>query len=973
MLDLSRILVRMFHKNWSDKGFLCVLCFALTTFCLKAQVYPFQEIGLEQGLPSNRINDFIEDSRGFYWLATEGTGLVRYDGYDFKTYQQASQPSRLLVSAVQEDSNGNIWAALEEGLMKFDGKSFEEYELGKGQKIRHLTIENTEIVVSTNKNRIWKLVESQWEEIKFTSSSTIHDILLHKANIWVATTKGLFLFKENTLEQLDSNEAFSLAFSEDGVHVTQTGQLTHYNITGKRIASIPSEVQFIYSRGDKFCGLSKKSELVLNVNKKPIFLSEENGLPNQNFKACYIDKYGVLWLYGSKGLVKLESMALRLYTDFKEASSNQINAVHKTYGGVILGGHSSGLLEIKDGEEKVLDASNGFPYGLTLAIEEFENDLWLGTEAGLIRGKNETFKRVSLPSFSGDFVFTLKAVGGKLWIGLGGGLLSYSNGRFINVSKQFDLPPATVYSITKSKNDNSLWCATFTEGFFRKKENSWEVIKELNGNRLDSLRFSCFAAVSENEIWAGTLTEGVFHLTETGINHISPEEINFAEINSLDIDDNGNVWMGTNKGLIQVNEKGEIQDGPVLPNHLFIKASGQAIKIINNQLLLGTSEGLEVLDLTEYNKRREAPRVILTDVKMFLGANTNFASYGLDSIPYTLVPSQVKLPHDLNFLSFNLAGLSSFEKNKLRYRYRLIGQSDDWTYAGDRREAVFPGIKPGKYTFEAQVSRVNEAWNSNVLAYDFKISSPIWARWWFITLLAVIVGSLTFLFIYDRIKRVNQRLRLENDLMEMERKALRLQMNPHFIFNALDSISSFIFKKDPEKAVRYLNNFAKLMRLTLESSMEHLHPVETEVSILKNYLELEKLRFQGKFDYEIEMDEEIDYDVGIPPMLIQPHVENAILHGLKPLESNGRLDIRFILDDMMLQVEIEDNGVGRKRAKELQKRKDHRSMATQINKDRIRLLKLAVNDSIEIQILDKKDENSALGTKVILRLPAENI
>ena len=175
-------------------------------------------------------------------------------------------------------------------------------------------------------------------------------------------------------------------------------------------------------------------------------------------------------------------------------------------------------------------------------------------------------------------------------------------------------------------------------------------------------------------------------------------------------------------------------------------------------------------------------------------------------------------------------------------------------------------------------------------------------------------------------------------------------------------------------AVRYLNNFAKLMRLTLESSMEHIHPVETEVSILKNYLELEKLRFSGKFDYEIEVDEELDYSVGLPPMLIQPHVENAILHGLKPKKSQGFLKISFVLDDAILCCTIEDDGIGRDKAKELPNKKAHRSMATKINRDRIDLLRKSVDDVVDLRIEDKfNQQGEATGTKVMIRLPAQEL
>ena len=294
-----------------------------------------------------------------------------------------------------------------------------------------------------------------------------------------------------------------------------------------------------------------------------------------------------------------------------------------------------------------------------------------------------------------------------------------------------------------------------------------------------------------------------------------------------------------------------------------------------------------------------------------------------------------------------------------------------WLVDGEGRQCFLTFLQ-ASYEFQAQVTRPGEAWGEDdAPVYSIQNHASHLARDGGLYCLALLLigGIVILVYPTDRLERINQRLAPgEYSLMDMERKALRLQMNPHFIFNALDSISSFIFKNDVEQAVRYLNNFAKLMRLTLESSMEHLHPVESEVSILKNYLELEKLRFQGKLEYEIEVSDEIDFDVGIPPMLIQPHVENAILHGIKPKEDKGKVSIRFNLEGDSLICEVEDDGIGRARSRDMQKRQDHRSMATQINRDRLELLKKSLGGEVEIQIIDKKEPT---GTLVRISLPAE--
>lgn len=939
-------------------------------------MYLFEQIGLEDGLPNNRINDMIEDSRGFIWLASDGGGLIRYDGYEFKSFSQNAQNSDLLAYSLKEDGEGNIWIGLENALLKFNGKTFERINLPSNSKLKKMSVyDDGRIIILSQKGELSQY-KKEWKTLKY-SNSEVFDFDVFQNKLAFSNSQGLFVSSEISSQIIDSISVKKVRFIANEVFALGKDELRIYTGDGKLKRRVAKKFQDLFSRGKEFVGLDSKRNLLVGNASYFREIGLDNGLPELEYRGVYQDSYGVIWLFGNKGLVKLESLAVQVFEDFNGTTNNQINSVHIGDDEKVYAGYSQGILSIDTLEANLRNVDNGYPFGLTLTIEEYDDAIWFGTEAGLIKKIGGNFEKVNLPgSQFGGYIFTMKSALSKLWIGSGSNLYSYSKLGFQNITKLESLPPASVYSISKASQDNSLWCATYTQGFFRLHDGQWELLKSLHGIQLDSLRFSCFAAVSKDEIWAATLNEGLFHLSKDGFEKISLKDLAYAEITSLELDENGNVWAGSNKGILKINSDKQVINLSELMGFKGRPNAVQATTLKENKLVAATSGGIQFLDLKRYLEPRKDPKIAIIGVKMFLSDSNYFSEYAKDSLAYSFVPSDLILPHNLNFLSFNLAGLSSFEQNKLQYRYRLNGESSNWTFANDRREAVYSNIKPGTYVFEAQVKRLDEDWNEDSLKYSFKILTPVWERWWFIVLAIVLVLLATILLVKTRFERKQKRLELENNLLDMERKALRLQMNPHFIFNALDSISSFIFKKDPEKAVRYLNNFAKLMRLTLESSMEHLHPVETEVSILKNYLELEKLRFQGKFDYSIDLDEEIDYDIGIPPMLIQPHVENAILHGLKPMQSGGQLDLRFILDDDedLLIIEIEDNGVGRKKAKELNRKKDHRSMATQINKDRLKLLKMNKNDKIDIEIIDKLDEiENSLGTKVVIKLPAENI
>ncbi|MBN2173467.1 MAG: histidine kinase [Bacteroidales bacterium] len=217
------------------------------------------------------------------------------------------------------------------------------------------------------------------------------------------------------------------------------------------------------------------------------------------------------------------------------------------------------------------------------------------------------------------------------------------------------------------------------------------------------------------------------------------------------------------------------------------------------------------------------------------------------------------------------------------------------------------------------------------------------------------------------------KLRSSQQTLLLQQRLLRTQMNPHFIFNSLASIQNSIINEEPHKASKYLARFSKLVRHILDSSVEEFVPLEQEISTIENYLELQKIRFPEKFDYTIEVDERLDTESAqIPPMLAQPFIENAIEHGVKHKESKGNINVRFKLKEGMIELEVEDDGIGRQRAQEILKQQDnnHKSLATSIVSDRIKILNKRMKKKISMEIRDLLDNfNEASGTLVYLKIP----
>ncbi|GGD31687.1 tetratricopeptide repeat-containing sensor histidine kinase [Flavobacterium orientale] len=244
----------------------------------------------------------------------------------------------------------------------------------------------------------------------------------------------------------------------------------------------------------------------------------------------------------------------------------------------------------------------------------------------------------------------------------------------------------------------------------------------------------------------------------------------------------------------------------------------------------------------------------------------------------------------------------------------------------------------------------------------------------FIALLTLLIIGIAFLF-YNRFQ-LKKTLTLQKELAEYEQKALHLQMNPHFVFNCLGSISSFIVQNGTDSAIKYLSKFSKLMRLTLEYSKESLIPIDKEMESLQNYLELEQLRFNNVFDFKITKSSDIEDDMAIPPLLLQPFVENAIIHGLIPKKENGTISIDFSLDKENLICTILDDGIGFEKSKEIKENlvAIHKSMALDITKKRLEMMEASTAQKAKVEIKEIKDnEGEIQGTKVVLNLPIQYI
>ncbi len=228
--------------------------------------------------------------------------------------------------------------------------------------------------------------------------------------------------------------------------------------------------------------------------------------------------------------------------------------------------------------------------------------------------------------------------------------------------------------------------------------------------------------------------------------------------------------------------------------------------------------------------------------------------------------------------------------------------------------------------------------------------------------------------LYNRYQ-LKQKSKFELKAIQMELKALRAQINPHFTFNIMTSIQHYILDNQPDAAQKYLGKFARLVRSVLDNSETPLVTIEEDLKALDLYVELDTLRFENNFDYKKIIDEEIDVGFDrIPAMLLQPHVENAIWHGLQHKEGKGKITVELKRQEDMLLCSIEDNGVGRKKAQELQSanKTKHKSMGMFISRERLRIINSKNKSNLNVNVRDLEDANGkALGTRIELFVPIQ--
>ncbi|HUB60752.1 MAG TPA: histidine kinase, partial [Puia sp.] len=422
------------------------------------------------------------------------------------------------------------------------------------------------------------------------------------------------------------------------------------------------------------------------------------------------------------------------------------------------------------------------------------------------------------------------------------------------------------------------------------------------------------------------------------------------------------LWAGTDMGLNAIR-----LDRPGYPVTRYTAEDGLGSNMINTLYVdstivyAGTPAGVSLFDADRVRTGEPCELLLLGVINS-----------GRELIEDT---AHLSLPYRQSNIRFEYAGIS-YRSAEIRYRYRMLGLDSGWRETAEDF-LDYPSLPSGKYEFQVQATN-RFGVRSVILAVPFVVATPFWKQLWFIGLEVVLCISMFWLFLRWRIALVRrqqeQKAVQSRRMAELEHIALQSQMNPHFIFNCLNSIQQFVFDKDMMATNEYISGFARLIRATLNNSTRALITVAEEVEYLSNYLSLEKMRFKNKMHYNIVLDPDLDAETNLlPPMLLQPYVENSVRHGLRhKTAGQGFIEIRFWREDERVIITIRDNGIGRKKAMEYRTNEhiEYQSKGMTLTSNRIQMIQRLYKCDIRVEVQDLVDSlGQPEGTCIRLSFP----
>lgn len=968
------------------KWLLILLMFTGIKQPLTAQV-AYHNFNTTSGLPSNETYCAFQDKDGYMWFGTDH-GVARYNGYDFKVYTTDDGLTDNTVFRIKEDKNGNLWfLTLSGGICYYNGNTFHPHPMNDTITALCRRRLPTSWEVMDNK-LIWlgfiqqgyvrvdttRMVEFKPTPAYLGTQGTCVEIsvvnigqgrFIHSmfSNAKMVNVSGYEVTgKESYIYDCWFNKEVTLNFNM--IQLSDRRILT--GILDMLTVLTPKERtgQLIWDRDKSISNVKRlnNGEIWLTFANSPAYrVNIVNDKPalvdslcfNSFITDVFVDKQGSYWVTSlDKGVYIIQNMAVRIYSDDEIKETQKIRHLTVRDNELYISLPANSLLQITDSSKRLIKSVKKDPVAPTSIAFTSQKKLITNLDSILHTDKN--YKWI-LPDFY--FLKLLELGNDEFLAGGGGGFVIWKDYNVVYNSQNYGFSKrvSDLCHITPEK----ILVGTNTGlHYFIRKKNKYTI---LNDTLLPVERVTACHVFKPTLYAIGTRGKGVLLYKDEYPYFINEENglvSNLAE--DVFIENDSILWVATYQGLAKVIFS--VINGKInVRSKCYTTADGlssnqiNVIEKYNNKIWVGTNQGLCYFPSNALPEKAVEIPLYITEILV----NGKF------------VPSVNSLLSDENNIFFKFNSLYYKSIDGIQYKIRLKGEGK-WAFT-NQQIVQYYGLPAGDYVFQVAAEDKFGRYISPIKELNFTINPRFTDTFQFkaiigLIIVLVIASIIYILFAYQRFKARNV-IRL----LQSEFKALNYQINPHFIFNVLNSIQYYIIRKDSDKAVHFLNSFSTLIRRIVSNSRQQYISVIEEIECLKDYLDLEKLRLENKFDYELNIDSSVDIEKKmLLPMVIQPLVENSIWHGIVPLDGRGKIKVDFTKDtDGALICIVDDNGVGINSSRQVTKKEQNNlSLAMSNVNERLKIIGELNGSEWFINFKDKSElGNNEHGTRVTIRFP----
>jgi len=897
-------------------------------------------------LPHNRIKTINIDAKQRIWVGTQISGIqmLREDlsGFDHylpsKTYKEkASREIDDVVSSFYELNHPDvIWIGTLSGVLRFDmlKKSFDLFDF---------------------------IEENQFGSKNFSTMENVaRQVIVRGDSIYAGTWGGGLCIMDRKTKKWRSHKfhqvppvsrsrnvvnIFSYHFDPEKLIVVDlSGGSYLYNLVNNQFEVISDE-QYIRStvQGDRQWLVSRYQGLqVMEMKNQALYVDK---LP-YNVNAFYHD------IQRKKYVIALQSDLSIYELNYNGDIVNKVDFLPSTREGyAFIAGTFTPY-------------KNGFLYRVNKAVLYYDT---LAQQITVL----DFFKKSAI-DMPGIMAHT--TVGDTLWVGGKGlGLYRYHLGA-LQVEKFHSANGGThddwIYDIY-SDRDGNVWYGTDRGfGVYLARRDTFVGYTRLKAQRdnnvLHGIEITGFSQDKEGNVYVGGHKGQILKVTKQGIDNGSLKSELIKQENdkgqvyiSLINDGAGKLWVNSYSTIFSYEiETGEINEF-VLPDRML--NSWGVYSLGDGRVGIALASGFAICQPNPSYTKSSDFQLIYTGLS--IKGNEAYSGYQLKDM------ENINLSYDQNYITVQTSLLGITDPDYIEFQYRMKGLRDEWVTSPTGNNIHWTNLGEGDYELGVR-AMVEGNWIRSQ-PIKIQIAPPFYRTIWFQLLGFLLIASLIYGFYRYRIRQTKMQAKHDIELADMEMKTLRSQMNPHFIFNCLNSIKLAIFEGEIDKAGKYNTRFSKLLRMILHHAKSHYVTLEEELKAMMLYIELEKMRFEDKFDYKIDVDPDLQpSQIDIPPMILQPFIENAIWHGLMPKKEQGLVFIQVKPYGSEIQCIIEDNGVGRQVATDQNRgRKRHQSLGIQITQERLDILNETYKMNASMEIMDLFSDGISTGTRVVINLP----